>query len=354
MRASTNYALAYAAIRLDRHLGGKPYREATAEELENYLANYIDGDGEEKRDGRTESIHMGVILRHAHGLDERRDLDRDIRRAIYVAKQAFKPKGVVIPDTEFLAAIEAVPRLTYTAGHASPLIRAALWTLFDAGFRISEMLSLRVSDCRFDDSDGTATLSLREELAETEGLKTGAGEGVIVTDAVPALKAWLEVHPWAHEGEAPLFTALGFFRHPRKLNDDVLNDVIREVFALVGGRPKGARTHYTAHDFRHTSATRYAESGATDSDLRDRYRWSATSPLPAWYVHQREKRRRERALATARVGSAPTLAAPAPVAVAAQTVQRIVTADELEGRMASGWRFLGAIGDGRFVVAVVQ
>jgi integrase len=349
VRASSNNALAYTAIRLDRFLS-KPFHEATADELRNYLTAYIAGDEDEPRNGRTESVHLGTILRHAHGLHELRDLDRKLRAAIYVARPAFDPKGVVIPDADFLAAIEAVPRLTYTATHATSLIRATLWTLFDAGFRISELLSLRVSDCRFDDAAGEATLSLREELSEAEGLKTGA-RYVVVRDAIPALKAWLALHPWADDGEAPLFTAVGFFRHARRLNDDVLNDVIREAFALVSAKPMGERTHYTAHDFRHSSATRYADSGANDGDLRDKYGWGPTSPMPAWYVHQTHKKRRERALATLSIGGPKAKYAPRRTG---KVEQRIVPGGDLESHILCGWRFMGAIGDGRFVVERAQ
>ncbi|MCA1810540.1 MAG: site-specific integrase [Halobacteriales archaeon] len=295
-RASSNYGFTYTMVHLDAFLKGKPFREATPDELRDYLAPYV-----ARETGRTQSIRLGLIMREALGLDEVKELPKEIRRSIYVAKKKTTPRGQVIPEPAFLAALEAVPRLTYTAPHAAALIRAVLWTLWDAGFRIGELLSLRINDCTFDDATRTAKLSLREELTETHGLKTGA-RYVIIRDAVPALKEWLQAHPWIHNGEAPLFTALGYFRHARTLNDDVVNDVIREAFALVGAKPVGKRPHFSAHDFRHTSATHYAENGATDSDLRFKYGWSGTSPMPAWYVHQSERKSRERAMAAPATG----------------------------------------------------
>jgi hypothetical protein len=73
--------------------------------------------------------------------------------------------------------------------------------------------------------------------------------------------------------------------------------------------------------------------------------------MPAWYVHQTHKKRRERALATLSIGGPKAKYAPRRTG---KVEQRIVPGGELDGHILCGWRFMGAIGDGRFVVERAQ
>ncbi|MES2153925.1 MAG: site-specific integrase [bacterium] len=351
VRASSNYAFAWAMIRLDRHLTGRAFKEATPDDLARFMDKLRRGEDESTnnaahtRVGRPRSastmrgmcIHVGLIMREALGLEESKDIPRALRQAYHVARPANAVRGQVFAEKAFLAAIEAVPRLPHydqTATYTTELVRALFWLMWDAGFRISELLSLRINDVAFDDATGTAKLQLREELAATHGLKTGA-RYVIIRDAVPALKTWLAIHPGRSDGESPIITSLAYYRNGvRGMNVDTVNRLIQEVFAMVDARPTGKRTNFSAHDFRHTAATRDAQQGYREPALRLKYGWSGSSPMPSHYVHLSEEDARQRVLATRPAGSAPAL--PAAVDLVNQLANQLARAMAALGREGAG------------------
>jgi integrase len=319
IRPSSNYSLLIHLLQLDTYLKGRPFKDATPDELRAFLDEYAITHASTTT--RLMAIWAQTVLVRALDLDDTDDLPRPIRHALRVARTTPNVRGHVIPEKDFLAAVAAVPRLGYVVSYATELLQAVLWLLWDTGMRRSELLSLRVSDVTFHDESGTARLQLREELTVTHGLKTGA-RYVIVRDAVPALKAWLAVHPGRLDPEAPLIIAIAYYRHPRPMNDDSLNKFIERVFNHIGAHPPGGRRHYSAHDFRHTAATRDAQQGYREPHLRLKYGWSGNSSMPAHYVHLNEADARARVLATTATGQS---AAP-PATPMAALVEQLMAA----------------------------
>jgi integrase len=312
-RPSSNYQFMHHLVQLDRHLQGRPFDSATAEDIKALLSARRE-TGAAAGTLKLLAVNVKTMLWQARRLNEAKELPFELRQALKLPKAKSNVRGAVIPEATFLAALEAVQRLNYDlCSYAPELVRCLLWILWDSGMRIGEVLSLRLNDVSFDEGTKTAKLQLREELAVSHGLKTGA-RYVILRDAVPALRTWMAVHPDRLDGEAPLITALAYYRHVRGLNQDSVRRIIREVFALVGAKPAGQRGHYGAHDFRHTAATRDANAGYREAALRLKYGWSATSAMPAHYVHLSEADARARVLATPVTGAAPMTRAPAPTA----------------------------------------
>ncbi|MFO1532347.1 MAG: tyrosine-type recombinase/integrase [Thermoplasmatota archaeon] len=303
IRPASNYAYLLGLIRFDRHLG-RPFDTTTPEDVSALLGAYRQDHSLSSL--KTLSLYVQAILKDAFKLRETKDMPYEFRQVLKVARPKLNVRGAVIPERDFLAALDAIPgyieRSSQAPAYAHELIQAFLWLLWDSGMRISEALSLCISDVTFDEGTKTAKLSLREEKTVSHGLKTGA-RYVIVRDAVPALKAWISVHPGRLDPESPLLVALAYFTHVRGLNSDSANYLIRDLFALVGAKPTGSRKHYSCHDFRHTAATRDARHGYREAALRLKYGWSATSPMPAHYVHLSEEDARARVLATPSTGA---------------------------------------------------
>jgi len=104
--------------------------------------------------------------------------------------------------------------------------------------------------------------------------KTGDRTVRVVVSA-PALSAWMDHHPRRGEPSAPLITT----PQGKPLSYSGLLRLLK-VLATRAGIKK--RVH--PHGFRHSAATRLARV-LTEAELREYFGWSASSQVPAVYVH---------------------------------------------------------------------
>jgi integrase len=177
------------------------------------------------------------------------------------------------------------------AGRRDRLVLVIGWAL--AGRR-SELASLRIEDITVgaDDLDVLIRSSKTDHDALGETVNVPAGEHTD-TDPVGLLAAYLAT--LADRGvdttAGPLFRAVTksdkLYRQPR-LSAHALNAIVQRAALRAGLR--NAST-YSFHSLRAGFATQAAQDGIPQSIWARHGRWEPTSPVPAKYVRQADRKR---------------------------------------------------------------
>ncbi|MHB8634547.1 MAG: tyrosine-type recombinase/integrase [Thermoplasmatota archaeon] len=289
LRSVSTALWARALCRLDGVVTGAPFASLTAADLATAVATLRREHGWSPRTVRQFTTYAKAAWRDLLNTDH---LPRDIKRALStLPPHDDVGEARVVSDEQFHALLRAA------AGHtkcrdglpACITYSALLWTLWDSGFRADEMLSLNVGDVTLF-PNGTAKLRLRPEAPELGHGEHKTGARIVnVGECVPALNALLAMHPRGQDRDAPLFP--NPFRRStedrlRYLN---LSRILTRLADQTGlNEVRGPSNHLSAHDFRHTCATRKARMGWTDNDLRKHFGWGQSSRMPAYYVHLRD------------------------------------------------------------------
>lgn len=147
--------------------------------------------------------------------------------------------------------------------------RALISVLWETGARIGEVGNLQIKHVTPNDPGFTLDLNG----------KTGRRSPMIISSA-PALSAWLAVHPYRSDPEAPLWCHT-YQRTPKPLAYPALVKIIREVFAAAGIQ---RRVH--PHLFRHSRVTYVLATGLfTEATAKVYFGWTPGSDMVANYAH---------------------------------------------------------------------
>ncbi len=148
------------------------------------------------------------------------------------------------------------------------MMRALIWTAYDAGTRPTELLTLRIKDIK-QESDGW-TISV-------DG-KTGQ-RPIHLIKSVPYLTTWLNCHPLKKRTDWALFviTYRNFYGNP--LSYVTCNKRLKEI-----GIKANLSKRLYLNLFRHSEVTNTSKF-MPESLLKKRHGWTATSKVPANYQH---------------------------------------------------------------------
>lgn len=275
----TNTVSLYAITlkRFDEHLNGGDATTASAAQIALFL-NGLRHGSRSTLDGHTTRLRA-FYRWHYDMLDQ--DVPRPLRRALrrLPTNEAAALHEPVVTHEEFNQLLAAARE---RRGAEDALrVQALLWVLWDAGFRVGELLNLRVRSVH-PDGQGGAELRL---VPQREGLKTGI-RNVHIAYAYRPLQAWLSVHPQRNDPDALIFA-------PNRVNAETawplaVGDLVGRLCKRAGIR------HVRPHLFRHTAATRDAENTWNEAMLRAKYGWSSNSAMPAHYVHLAQSKLAER------------------------------------------------------------
>lgn len=286
IEASTATQYARAAFEADQFLKGKAFNEATHVDWLDFH-DWLKGRKELGEGSRyTRLQYLKAVLKDRL---ETTSLPKRIKEALYMAAPDDPEVGQVIDDSWFFRFLkDAETWFSTRKGWKRPdlvvMLQALFWLLWDAGLRVGEALSLRLSDLDF--SIGTDVAMIR--MRPVRGLKTGP-RNVAIGACLPALKTWLAVHPYAGDPAAPLF--LGFRRGSRRpLSQGVLWRYLDEASDRIGWTVQHILGSISAHDFRHTAATRDGMAWRGDGllciiKLNRKYGWSDKSRMAFYYMH---------------------------------------------------------------------
>lgn len=277
VKSHANYNLVRAVRHADELAGGRSFTELTPADWTKVIGEYRGSLGPQTFYNRIGLLR--TYLRDLLGVEV-------LPPALNKATKLRKPKEEVVGQLVTVEERDAM--LAWAADMGSGRSATAwnleavgiLWALWDSGFRASELLSLNVSDVRFEGPG--AWLALRIGAPD---LKTGP-RTIYVTECVPALRAWLSMHPSGTEPRAPLFPGLRNRSGLKSLTYDVFLVLFKRIADECGVNERHAGFgHITPHDFRHSCATRKAKLGWNESQLRKYFGWSSKSHMPSIYVH---------------------------------------------------------------------
>lgn len=275
--AGAVFSLTDLAMRLNQ----APIRTASPEALQAALADYSKSHAP-----TSTQIYAGILKAYYKWTDPNDECPRPIKRALkFKARTRPQAKPVVTPE-EFRALLANANETDDPREAARS--HALFWALWDTGFRLSELLSLRIGDVTLDERGG-ASMRLRPDAPD---LKTGP-RTIYVVECVGALKVWLALHPKGADPSAYIFCTL---RAPYRAMDGC---TVRHVLGKACDEARIRQV--TPHLFRHTRATRSAEAGWTEAHLRAFFGWSANSAMASHYVHLSRLAMEERVRADARL-----------------------------------------------------
>ena len=146
--------------------------------------------------------------------------------------------------------------------------RALILTDYDGGFRIGEVLSLKIVNLAFDKYGA---------FVRVDG-KTGPRR-VRLTVSTSALSLWLSVHPFRTDPNAPLWVGVGTVGRDKPLSYDGARALLRRL-----AKKTGLKKRLYSHLMRHTRATELARI-MTEAQLKEYFGWVSESDMPGNYVH---------------------------------------------------------------------
>lgn len=152
--------------------------------------------------------------------------------------------------------------------------QCAVAMLWDLGCRIGELVNLRISDIVF-----------KENLCKVSiyAQKTGESRTVPATESVPYIVKWLEKHPTAHDKDSHLFVITAVCGKYEEIGKQISYRAISDMLSKVKIK-SGITKPCNPHAFRHSRAS-YMASRLPEPLMRKFFGWSASSEMPATYVH---------------------------------------------------------------------
>ncbi len=139
---------------------------------------------------------------------------------------------------------------------------------YESGTRPGELLSLRIKHVKFDNFGA---------VIHVDG-KTGP-RPVRLVRSTPNLAAWMDVHPFKENPEAPLWIILDRTKYGEPVNWATA----RAILMRACERAK-LRKQVNLKLFRHSEATNSAMY-FNEAQMRMRHGWTPNSKMPANYVH---------------------------------------------------------------------
>lgn len=149
--------------------------------------------------------------------------------------------------------------------------RAFIDCHFDAATRPGEILNLKIKHVIFDKHG---------QKLKVDG-KTGA-RPIRLIDSTPSLSAWLNVHPFRDNPDAPLWINFSVRNYGQPLT-------YAAAYAMVRTKCKkaGLSKRVYLNLFRHSRATQTAQF-LNEANMRKRHGWTPYSKMPGRYVHMND------------------------------------------------------------------
>ena len=258
----------YVLTFYDRFFEGRSVLGLEPLDLEAAVIGYADGWGTQDNTPRS-GTSIRQFLAHSRAFfrwTKLGELPRAYKDALTRRTERAK-EPVPLSDHEFHALLDAARGKTYA--RRLPLNHALLWALWDSGCRVGEIVSPRLADYHRQ-PDGSAKLDVNG--------KTGP-RTVDLFESVPALDAWIAIHPSRSNPNAPLFP--NDRDESRPMPETSVNMTLKRLCVEAGIR------HVNPHLFRHTAASRAAENDWAEAKMRRRFGWTNTSKMPGHYSHLR-------------------------------------------------------------------
>jgi integrase len=169
---------------------------------------------------------------------------------------------------EELLSESEVKKLIETASNLRD--KALISTLYEGGFRIGELLAMKIKHVDFTDNIARVTVP-------KEG-KTGVRK-ILLINSIPYLSNWIAHHPDKNNPNAYLWVCIGTTNHNKLMCYNTVRKLLRNW-----AEKAGIKKRVNPHSFRHSRATCLANK-LTESQLKQYFGWTQGSKMAAVYVH---------------------------------------------------------------------
>ncbi len=174
------------------------------------------------------------------------------------------PKNAKLPED--MLTVTEVRKLVEVASHMRD--KAMISTLYEAGLRVGELLSMKIKSVEFDKQGCVIRVTG----------KTGPRRVRLIT-STPYLSNWIEHHPNRGDPNSYLWVSVGTINHSKL----VCYNTLRKL--LIGlSRQCSIRKKVNPHNFRHSRAT-YLANHLTESQMKEYLGWTQSSKMASVYVH---------------------------------------------------------------------
>lgn len=158
---------------------------------------------------------------------------------------------------------------------------AIISILEEVGLRIGDLGHIRIKDISFDEIGAKISIFGKSQ----------SGETIRLIDSVPALKNWLQIHPFKDKSEAPLCIDLSKTEKPIAMKYGAMRSMIKRTIARHNRKAKESNGRipliikkFNTHVFRYYAQTRDEELGIPRSVQCKQRGWSPTSKQPDRYA----------------------------------------------------------------------
>lgn len=219
-------------------------------------------------------------------LDQRGNKDTTKNRTRRILKGFYQwlrgyPKGEYPPEVKWIK-MKKVPLSTITAEDLIPFEEAVRISEFalnlrdkflvqgkvDAGCRIGEILTMKIGEVQFNEAGA---------VGYSDG-KTGY-KPIILTWSAKTLAQWMNIHPFRHDKNAPVFCLLDREK-PMQMSYAAAYRAFKKCVAKAN---VGKRVWF--HLLKHVSCTEDSKRGMPDSYRKFKHHWSPNSKMSAVYEH---------------------------------------------------------------------
>lgn len=238
----------------------KDLDQVTKEDIQEYVGMI------NNRDDMTKStkIDFSIILKRFYkwlfGNDE------EYPDMVKFLKTNLPLKDKPLPSQAELITPEEVDMLIDVADH--PRNKAFVSLLYESGCRVGEIANLKI---------GNILLDQYGCVISVNG-KTGHRR-IRVVNSATHLTHWLEVHPFKHERNQPLWTSNGAVNYQKQINYSTVRMMLKKLFQKAKINKK-----CNPHIFRHARAT-YLANYMTEAQMKAYFGWVQHSDMASIYVH---------------------------------------------------------------------
>jgi integrase/ribosomal protein L40E len=241
---------------------GKPFMEATKEDLVRLFSEYAKGR-------TTKSVNNAKIAckrfyKWLYGMEEKGEYPEVVKWIKpKPLRNLIEPEMLITPD-EMKALLKAC---------TCQRDRALLMVCYEVGPRPHELLSMRVGDLR--PTDYGCMITLPDSKTQKRRIP--------VIDSAPDLMLWLEQHPLRDNAEAPLWVFLHDKTRWGGKDSPISYDGFKGVFRRIKKRA-GIKRKMWPYLFRHSALTSLSKE-IPEGSLRKAAGWVADSRMPGVYLH---------------------------------------------------------------------
>ena len=251
-------------LRLTRLLDGKNWLTLTRFEVNTLIAKLMQtysDDGKETNTTYDTKVHLKIFMRWLKFGNRSYKEVGDVPEVADIKCRTVADKLVrenMLDDKDKANLINA----------SETIQDKAAWALdYEAGLRPGELLNLQIKHIQPINFGKTKGIKIA-----VDG-KTGA-RPVILIDSESRISAWIASHPFNDDPNAPLWLQNG-----KQMTYEGMNDRLKKACKIAK-----IKKNVNLKLFRHSAATNLAVS-LTETLMRKRFGWSATSKMPSKYAH---------------------------------------------------------------------